>query len=516
MKNKVWVTVGLVILVLILGSLFFVGGRAVVAWILNDDKQNPPQNHVQVENDDLSDDGILKVQKGERTNVLLLGIDARKGEDDSRTDTMILVSADPKLKKIVVVSIPRDTRVDIRGAEDQKICAANVLGGVDLVKKEIEKLLHTDIDYYAKVNFESFEEIIDILGGITIDVEQRMYYPSPNPTDYIDLKPGVQKLNGQQALSYVRYRSYAMGDIDRTSHQQKFMKALTEEITKPASLLKIPKMLDVIKENLETDMSMNKMIQMASWASLFDADSIVTQTLPGYFLDIRDGYGNLLNSFWEADAKVAPHLIHDLYQGKTYPVVNEVGGKTEVAGGKPAVKPSVSKPSVQEPEEEHTDSGMPQKPGIPGIEDPFDPHAPYLPPIDEDPFDPDAFGGNGEENFPVVKPEDTPDNEETVHSSGIPGIDEQMPPEIPDTVQQENPNSQVQTELPVESENHMDVIPEETLAPQSMPQEIPEPPAVEIPAPDIPEPEPLPDIEPPLPPVEPVPLPPAGEIDDTL
>lgn len=342
MKSKTGIIIGGIILGILCAFLFFMGGRALFAWITKEDPATETEEKVTEE--ELSDDGMLKIQDGKRTNVLLLGIDARAGEEEARTDSMIFVSVDPELKKAVIISIPRDTRVTINGSKDQKICAANVYGGAELAKKKVEELLHTHVDYYAKANFEGFEEIIDILGGVTIDVEERMYHPSANPLENIDLQKGVQTLNGQQALSFVRYRSYAMGDIDRTTHQQKFLKAVVEKVTQPATLLKIPKLLDVIKENLKTDMPMGTIIQMASWAPLFESQNVVTQTLPGYFLDIRDSAGHLLNSFWAADEKIAPHLLNDLYQGKTYDTVNQVGGVTEVVGGGSAAQPAAVEP----------------------------------------------------------------------------------------------------------------------------------------------------------------------------
>ncbi len=350
MKNKIGIIIGCILLCILLGFLFFKGGQSLVGFVLGRDEQVQAEP---IEEALTDEEGMLEVQEGERTNVLLLGIDARGGEEDARTDTMMLVSVDPDLKKAVIISIPRDTRVTIYGSEE-KICVANVYGGTDLAKREVEELLHTHVDYYAKANFEGFEEIIDILGGVTIEVEQRMYRPSEN----IDLQPGLQTLNGRDALSYVRYRSYAMGDIDRTTHQQKFLTAVVDKVTQPSTLLKIPALLGAVRENVETDMPMSKMIQMASWAPLFDANSVVTQTLPGYFLDIRDAYGNLLNSYWEADSDILPHLLDDLYQGKTYDTVNQVGGVTEVVGGGVVSTPQEA-PVV--PEVVETDTNAPEE-----------------------------------------------------------------------------------------------------------------------------------------------------------
>lgn len=330
MKRKIGIILGSLFVCIALAFLFFVGGRTLMAFVFQDDTREEltdQQDETEKESGKKQEDA-LKPEDGERTNVLLLGIDARKGEKDSRTDTIILASVDPKLKKAIILSIPRDTRVKLRGSTNQKINAANVYGGPDLVRSTVEELLDIDIDYYVKANFEGFAQIIDILGGIDIDVEQRMYKPS----EEIDLQAGEQHLDGKGALAYVRFRDYLMGDIDRTTHQQRMLHAIAETVTQPSTVLKIPKMLDVIMENVETDIPMSKMVQMASWVPLFDASSIVTQTVPGYFLDIRDGYGTLLDSFWEADKAIAGKLLDGLYEGKTYSTVTNTGGKVEISG----------------------------------------------------------------------------------------------------------------------------------------------------------------------------------------
>jgi len=149
---------------------------------------------------------ILERQDGERTNILVLGVDARPGETTSRSDTMILVSVDPKLNKAAVVSIPRDTKVTIKGATE-KICAANALGGPQLAVSTVEDLMGIDIDYWVEMDFNGFKKIVDTLGGVTITVPQRMYKPSEG----IDLQPGTKKLNGSEALAFVRFRDYNMG-----------------------------------------------------------------------------------------------------------------------------------------------------------------------------------------------------------------------------------------------------------------------------------------------------------------
>ncbi|NLV22888.1 MAG: LCP family protein [Syntrophomonadaceae bacterium] len=238
-------------------------------------------------NDDNESQADAAIREGERTNILLLGTDARPGETQTRTDTIILASIDPKLNKVALVSIPRDTRVNIKGSYVDKINGANAVGGPELVVEKVEELVGENIDYYVEMDFEGFKKIIDTIGGVNINVDQRMYKPSED----INLKPGQQLLNGRQALAFVRFRDYALGDIERTEHQQVFLKALGNEMLKAKNLIKLRALVKVVNQNIDTNLRMADMLKMASWAPGFNSDSIIAQTLPGYFLDKRDAYG---------------------------------------------------------------------------------------------------------------------------------------------------------------------------------------------------------------------------------
>ena len=263
-----------------------------------------------------TEEEILERQDGERTNILLLGVDARPGEDASRSDTMILVSIDPDLNKAAVISIPRDTKVTIKGATE-KICAANVLGGPDLAVSVVEDLMNTKIDYWVEMDFNGFEKIVDTLGGVTLNVPQRMYKPSEG----IDLQPGIKKLNGADALAFVRYRDYNMGDIDRTSQQQVFIKALAKEVLQAKTIPKLPKLIKDLNKYIETNMKTTDMLRIASWAPGFNTDSIIAQTLPGAFYDEVDENGYLLNSYWQVDKQQVAKLLETMFNGDTVAVV---------------------------------------------------------------------------------------------------------------------------------------------------------------------------------------------------
>jgi len=260
-----------------------------------------------------------KVEKGKPVNILVMGIDARNAEQNSRSDTMIVASIDRKTKKVVMVWIPRDTRVEIAPNQYGKINSVNVLKGPEEACKVAGKLLDVRIDYYVVTNFGGFEKIIDILGGVEIEVESAMTHYDPNPKLNINLSPGKQRLSGAQALSYVRYRGGPTADIGRTVRQQKFVKAVAKEVLKPSTIAKLPELIPEISKNVHTNIPASDMLFMVQVVREFDASSIVTQTLPGYsFTDPKTGA-----SYWEADKEIAKGILDDLFAGKTYDVAQD-------------------------------------------------------------------------------------------------------------------------------------------------------------------------------------------------
>jgi LCP family protein required for cell wall assembly len=124
-----------------------------------------------------SEDESLPGSLPERINVLVIGSDNRPGETKARSDVLMVASFDQKTGRVAVVSIPRDTRVQIPGYGYNKVNAAYAFGGAKLSRQVVESLLGVEIPYYVATDFNGFKDIIDTLGGVTIDVEQRMYYP---------------------------------------------------------------------------------------------------------------------------------------------------------------------------------------------------------------------------------------------------------------------------------------------------------------------------------------------------
>lgn len=306
------------VFIVVLGLTLLTGGGLYALGFLDDLLYNAGITDTLPESKDASVD---------RINILALGVDARKGEDMARTDTMMLCSVDTEKNLMSVLSIPRDTRVYIPGHGYEKINSATLYGGPDLAMETVSDLLGIRINKYVMTNFEGFEDIVDSLGGVTIDVKQRMYHHDPQDGGIytIDLRPGVQRLDGKKALQYVRYREYALGDIDRTEQQQKFITALAREVLQPASVVKLPSLAVSIYKAVDTNLSLSEMTRLAQSARKLTNANIVSQTLPGKFLNLDGG------SYWEVDPSQARLVIAGIMEGRAADKV--VLGQTTINTG---------------------------------------------------------------------------------------------------------------------------------------------------------------------------------------
>ncbi|MFM1652532.1 LCP family protein [Brevibacillus sp. B_LB10_24] len=218
----------------------------------------------------------------ERVNILLLGGDGRSDDDPGRTDTMLLVSIDPVTKKIHVFSILRDTYVNIPDHGSQKINAAFAYGGPELSMKTVSELVGLPIHYYFYVDLESFIKLVDSIGGVDLYVEKNMKYtdPSDKPEYQINLKEGMQHLDGNKALQYVRFRHDAMSDYTRTERQRKFLMAVGKKLQTTSSLVALPNILNEIAPYIETNLDLKNMLKLAVLCYKVQTDSIVTAQLP--------------------------------------------------------------------------------------------------------------------------------------------------------------------------------------------------------------------------------------------
>jgi len=217
-----------------------------------------------------------------KVNIMVLGVDER-GDDEGRSDTLFVMTVDTNTKEIAMLSIPRDTRVKIPGKSWDKINHAYAYGGHKLSKQAVEGLLGIKIDHHIMINIAGFTKIIDAIGGVTIDVEKRMYYNDPyddNGGLVIDLRPGVQHMDGATAIQYVRYRDEE-GDIGRVERQQKFLKAVINEVASPSVIKKIPGIIREVSNVVQSDMSTSEMLTLAKIFNDASKKGLKTDMVPG-------------------------------------------------------------------------------------------------------------------------------------------------------------------------------------------------------------------------------------------
>ncbi|KYO64751.1 LCP family protein [Thermovenabulum gondwanense] len=290
------------------------------------------------------EDSVLQeAEKNGHVNILLLGLDAGTiGADEKhnryRSDTMMLFSLDLKDKKVNVLSIPRDTRVVLPGEGFQKINAAMAYGGPDLAVDVVSKLLNVPVHYYVTVNYEGFKKIVDAIGGIEIEIDRRMKYDDNAGNLHIDLKPGFQVLDGEKAEQFVRFRHYPEGDIARVRAQQKFIKATAKALLQPANILKIPRLIQIVQENVKTDISPVNLVKLANFARQLKEEDVETYTLPGtgqyiggvsYFIPEEEKVKELVNAiFYDKNGIKVAVLNGSGYSG----VASEIAKKLESMG----------------------------------------------------------------------------------------------------------------------------------------------------------------------------------------
>jgi|Deesub1362A_J573_1020465.scaffolds.fasta_scaffold02405_3 LCP family protein required for cell wall assembly len=263
-------------------------------------------------------------------NILLVGEDTRKKTEKGRADTIILLTLKPKEKKAILISIPRDMRVEVPGYGRTKINHAYAYGSVPLLVKTVSEFLDVDIHHYVVTNFHGFRKIIDLLGGVDIYVEKRLYDPEHN----IFIEAGWQHMDGAEALKYVRFRHDQKGDFGRIERQQKFFRAIFKKVARASSIWKIPSLVNSVAEYLETDMSVSQMVSLARTYLSLKEDDIQMTLLPGrpariggisYVLPEEEKISEIM--YWVKEKGELPEFLKEDLKGVSVTVLNGCGKK---------------------------------------------------------------------------------------------------------------------------------------------------------------------------------------------
>lgn len=303
-------------------SVFLVlaGGAAFAYYKVTGDVPFSNQEIIQSASDMNLLDAFLK--RDIKMNVAVFGVD----KDGTRTDVIFVAHYDSAQKSVNLVSLPRDTRVsicdEVRAKLDEagrsynqvaKLNAVHSYSGKEMGAQnavlQIEDLLGIKIDHYVKIDLEGFRKVVDAVGGVDVDVPQDMYWDMRDTGDpLINLKKGMQHLDGEKAEQLVRFRRYADGDVGRIQVQQLFLKALAEKVLSTESIVKnLPDYIKIFYDYVETDITLTDALKYANYINKLDMSRISMETLPG----VGQYVGNV--SYFLHDAEATKEMVDRVF-----------------------------------------------------------------------------------------------------------------------------------------------------------------------------------------------------------
>ena len=256
-------------------------------------------------NENIINDDAVNKEEGQYL-ILLVGVD-KNGNDDNtdftRTDTIMLVSADTKTGKMELLSIPRDSRVKIRDKFD-KVNHAHAFGGIELTMQTLRQFLGLDIDYYVQVNYQALINIVDALGGVDYDVPEGINIHKGK----VKIHPGPNHLDGNEVMWYLRTRNiYNNGDIGRVNTQQAFVKAMVDEMVKKSKDMNLMTFISNYIKYVKTNLPMSAMLDLVGHIDSFSSDKMSTHTVPGMEQTING------TSYWIPDYDKTWEIVDDNY-----------------------------------------------------------------------------------------------------------------------------------------------------------------------------------------------------------
>lgn len=262
--KKIAIAVVLAVLVVFVGA-----GTAAALWVnsVNDTLTKGQKSATEL--DEINDVLVKTTSFDEPFYMMLIGSDARADEESmgARSDTNIVVRVDPTTNSATLVSIPRDTMINIDGYGYCKFNAAYSYGGAALAIKEASELLGVNISHYAEVDFDSLIGLVDTVGGVDVTVDQRINDPDADGSvigqKKIIIEAGEQHMDGETALVFARSRAYADGDFTRTANQRKLIAALAEKILS-MPLAKLPGIVQTAAGSITTDLSVTDLYSLAT------------------------------------------------------------------------------------------------------------------------------------------------------------------------------------------------------------------------------------------------------------
>lgn len=251
-------------------------------------------------------------------NILIMGIDevpeAEANSDEifaGRSDTMVLVQVNPDTQSVSLLSIPRDTQVEFPGRRQvSKINHANWIGGPRLAADVVSyNLGNVEVDRYIRFSTDAFQELVDLLGGVEVFVPKPMQYEDQTQKLFIDLEQGWQVLNGAEAEQFARFRNDENGDIGRVQRQQVLIRALRDRLTNPTVIAKIPQIIQLLQSKIDTNLTPEEMLALATFALDIDQDDLHMVMLPGRFSQQQE----YAASYWLMEPGNVERVMQDYF-----------------------------------------------------------------------------------------------------------------------------------------------------------------------------------------------------------
>ncbi|GAA4703288.1 LCP family protein [Brevibacillus fulvus] len=389
------------ILFSIAAALILVGGvAAALVWQVDktlDQVTEPTKDGVNT-----LDPGVdLTYHSDKSISMVILGRDTRPETGSLNTDVMIVAVANPQTKKVTMVSLPRDTRVKIpgyrgyhkinsvyaNGEAERRQAERNgeqpTVNGVTLTKKTLQELVGIPIEHYVEIDFQGFRSVIDELGGVEVNVDRRLVYNDPTDGTHIDLSPGLQILDGDQALDYVRHREdsrgpkYYSSDYDRNRRQQEVIKAIVDKMTSLEALPKVFKLIEVAGEHVQTDLSKDKIEGLVMDFKGINSTSIQTLDNGAYWQGSYTYWPkeNLyqVRETLQAEMGLTGSMVADLDDSPIYTADSVAPAKASSASSsKPKVTKKVTETAAEAPATKPTENEQTEEVQVPPDMAPLD------------------------------------------------------------------------------------------------------------------------------------------------
>jgi polyisoprenyl-teichoic acid--peptidoglycan teichoic acid transferase len=263
-------------------SLVLLAAISVLAFAMYVQSSMSPQTKLEKESLALA---LAPSKPMDPYNVLILGVDARPEETQSRSDSILVAHIDPATKRMWLVSIPRDTKVTVPGYGEHKINDAHFLGGPQLAVKTVSQFTGLKINHYLEVNFSCFEAVVRKMGGVWVDVPVAINDIQADRSPHhraAKIPAGYQRLDAWHALTFMRARHQFLDqDFTRMRNQQIFFKAVADQLSKTSNVVEIPGIITVVARYIRTDMSLMDMIKTGMALREMGGKNMYTTTVMG-------------------------------------------------------------------------------------------------------------------------------------------------------------------------------------------------------------------------------------------